>query len=147
MLLDGQKCALYGADHRSDPDALARIKLPDFVRVRGVLGKYEKRLLQSPGPWLRGLGRFGHVARGVVIAITGGFLITAAVRFHSRDARGLEGALDALREQPFGPWLLLATALGLTAFGVWSFVEARLRHMPAAPPGPACPRALARSHW
>jgi hypothetical protein len=104
--------------------------------VRGALGRYERRLKQRPGPWLCRLGRFGHVARGVVIAIIGGFLITAAVRFHSREARGLEGALDALREQPFGPWLLLATALGLTAFGVWSFVEARLRHMPAKPPGP-----------
>lgn len=108
--------------------------------VRGAVGGYEKRLMQHPGPWLCRLGRFGHVARGVVITIIGGFLITAAVRFHSREARGLEGALDALREQPFGLWLLLATALGLTAFGVWSFVEARLRHMPSAP---ASPRPLA----
>lgn len=115
--------------------------------VRGALGKYEERLVQRPGPWLCRLGRFGHVARGVVITIIGGFLVTAAVRFHSREARGLEGALDALRDQPFGPWLLLATALGLTAFGVWSFVEARLRHMPAAPPANPQRRALARSPW
>ena len=38
VLLDGQKCALYGADHSREPDRLARVKLPDFVRVRGELG-------------------------------------------------------------------------------------------------------------
>lgn len=38
VLLDGQKCALYGPDHSREPDQLARVKLPDFVRVRGVLG-------------------------------------------------------------------------------------------------------------
>ncbi len=37
-LLDGQKCALYGSDHSREPDQLARVQLPDFVRVRGVLG-------------------------------------------------------------------------------------------------------------
>jgi hypothetical protein len=38
VLLDGQKCALYGSDHGREPDQLARVQLPDFVRVRGVLG-------------------------------------------------------------------------------------------------------------
>ena len=35
---DGQKCALYGPDHGREWDALARLKLPVRVRVRGVLG-------------------------------------------------------------------------------------------------------------
>jgi hypothetical protein len=35
---DGQKCALYGADHGRESDRLAGIKLPARVRVRGVLG-------------------------------------------------------------------------------------------------------------
>ena len=38
VLLDGQKCALYGADHGREPEQLTRVKLPDCVRVRGVLG-------------------------------------------------------------------------------------------------------------
>lgn len=56
MLLDGQKCALYGADHRSDPDALARIKLPDFVRVRGVLGTehHQGGTKENPSPFPSG---------------------------------------------------------------------------------------------
>ncbi|HEV7224953.1 MAG TPA: hypothetical protein VGN42_19775 [Pirellulales bacterium] len=35
---DGQKCALYGADHGREPDQLTRIKLRARVRVRGELG-------------------------------------------------------------------------------------------------------------
>ena len=38
VLLDGQKCGLYGADHSREPEQLAHVQLPDFVRVRGVLG-------------------------------------------------------------------------------------------------------------
>ena len=38
VLLDGQKCALYGSDHGREPDHLARVQLPDFVRVCGALG-------------------------------------------------------------------------------------------------------------
>jgi len=35
---DGQKCALFGADHAREPQALARLELPVRVRVRGELG-------------------------------------------------------------------------------------------------------------
>lgn len=35
---DGQKCALYGADHARDPKQLAALKLPARVQVRGTLG-------------------------------------------------------------------------------------------------------------
>ena len=38
VLLDGQKCGLYGADHSREPGQLARLQLPARVRVRGVLG-------------------------------------------------------------------------------------------------------------
>lgn len=37
-LLDGQRCALFGSEHEREPSALARIKLPTRVRVRGLLG-------------------------------------------------------------------------------------------------------------
>ncbi len=38
MVLDGQKCALYGADHSRDPEQLSHLQLPVCVRVRGKLG-------------------------------------------------------------------------------------------------------------
>jgi hypothetical protein len=38
LLLDGQKCALYGADHGREPKQLTQLQLPVRVRVRGKLG-------------------------------------------------------------------------------------------------------------
>jgi hypothetical protein len=66
-------------------------------------------------------------ARGVVFGIIGAFLILAAWRYNATEARGLEGALETLRRQPLGQWLLAAVALGLVAYGVFQFVKARYR--------------------
>ncbi len=73
------------------------------------------------------LGQFGHAALGVVLAIVGIFLIVAAVKQNPGEARGLDTALTELLKQPFGPWLLGIVALGLFAYGLYSFVEARYR--------------------
>ena len=40
-------------------------------------------------------------------------------------ATGLDGALRSLRDLPAGPVILLAIALGLAAYGVYSFARAR----------------------
>ena len=63
-------------------------------------------------------GRFGLAIRGVVIGIAGGFLVVAALRFDPQEATGLGGALQALLQEPFGPWLLGVAALGLVAYGL-----------------------------
>lgn len=76
--------------------------------------------------------RLGHAAIGVVFTIIGIFLIVAAVKNNPQDARGLDGALSTLMQQPFGPWLLGLIALGLIAYGLYSFVEARYRQLGSA---------------
>ncbi|HEY3992547.1 MAG TPA: DUF1206 domain-containing protein [Ktedonobacteraceae bacterium] len=73
------------------------------------------------------LGRLGNAALGVVFTIVGIFLIVAAVKHNPKDAKGLDAALVELLKQPFGPWLLGIVALGLLAYGVYSFAEARYR--------------------
>ena len=73
------------------------------------------------------LGRCGYIALGVVFAIVGIFLIVAAIKHDPKDARGLDSALLELLNQPFGPFLLGVVALGLLAYGAYSFVEARYR--------------------
>lgn len=75
------------------------------------------------------LGVFGTIARGVVIAMVGILLVTAAVQFDPKKARGLDGALRALRDTAVGPWLLAVVALGLIMFGLFGFCEARWRKL------------------
>jgi Domain of Unknown Function (DUF1206) len=79
--------------------------------------------------WMVNLGRFGYAALGVVFTIIGIFLIVAAVQHNPREAKGLDSALQELLRQPFGPVLLAIVALGLIAYGVYSFVEARYRRV------------------
>ncbi len=74
-------------------------------------------------------GRIGHAARGATFAITGLFLLVAALRQRPEEARGLAGALATLVEQPYGPLLLGLVAAGLAVYGVYMFVEARYRRM------------------
>lgn len=75
------------------------------------------------------LGRFGNAALGVVFLIVSFFLIIAAVKHNPKDAKGLDAALSELLKQPFGPWLLGVVALGLLAYGIYSFAEARYRQV------------------
>lgn len=78
------------------------------------------------------LGRVGTCARGVVFAIAGWLVILSAVRYQPGKAAGVEGALEALREQSHGRWLLGAAALGLMAYGVFQLAKARYRRIQPA---------------
>jgi hypothetical protein len=75
------------------------------------------------------LGVIGTTARGVVFALAGVLVIDAAVTFSPAKARGVDGALNALRNQPFGEFLLLLAALGLLIFGIYGLCEARWRRV------------------
>ena len=75
------------------------------------------------------LGRLGNAALAVVLAIVGFFIIIAAIKHDPGDAKGLDAALVELLHQPFGPWLLGIVALGLLAYGAYSFAEARYRQV------------------
>ena len=82
--------------------------------------------------WVIRLGRIGYAALGFVFTVIGLFLIVAAVHHNPTEAKGLSGALATLGRQPFGPWLLVAIALGLIAYGLYSLAEARYRRLGAA---------------
>lgn len=74
-------------------------------------------------------GQVGLVARAIVFFIIGLFLIQAAWLARAEKAQGLSGALRTLEQQPYGPYVLGAVALGLVAYGLYMFVEARYRRM------------------
>jgi type IV secretory pathway VirB2 component (pilin) len=79
--------------------------------------------------WVIYTGRCGYAALGVVFSIIGIFLIVAAFQHNPYQAKGLDSALQTLVHQPFGPILLGIVALGLIAYGIYSFVEARYRRV------------------
>lgn len=76
---------------------------------------------------VRASGRVGYGGRAIVIGLTGGFLVVAAVQHSPDRSRGLAGSLLALSQQAYGTWLLAGVAVGLVLFGVFSMVEARYR--------------------
>jgi hypothetical protein len=99
----------------------------------GLSRRFEKYLaMSSMSPPTRRavevLGVVGTAARGAVFALAGAFLIQAATDYKPAKAAGLDGALRSLRDRQAGPWLLGAAAVGLIAFGLYGFAEARWRH-------------------
>lgn len=75
------------------------------------------------------LGRFGGVARGAVAVLAGVLLLTAAVRFQPARAEGIDGTLRTFAHTPLGPFVLALVAVGLIAFGLFSWCEARWRRI------------------
>jgi len=101
--------------------------------VRGWRASFTKHL-DCPGDaaqWVVPLGRLGFAARGVVFLIIGIFVMLAALHSNPQEVVGLSGALRALQGQPFGQFLYGVVALGLAAFGVFEFAEARFRRIEA----------------
>ena len=79
--------------------------------------------------WIEHGGRFGVAARGVVFCIVGVFLVLAALQADAQEVRGLGGALAALLQRPFGPFLLGLVAFGLVAYGLLMIAVARYRRI------------------
>jgi len=77
--------------------------------------------------WITWLGTIGHLARAVVFALVGIFLIKAAVDYNARAAVGLDGALAKIVHRPYGPLALGVVAVGLIAFALYSLSDARFR--------------------
>jgi hypothetical protein len=108
-----------------------------YALYRAYAVKLDKRLdlsRMSPAArtWAVRSGRAGIAARGVVFAMMGFFLLRAALRSNPGEARGLDGALRALQQQSYGPWLLGLVALGLVGYGIYQLVEARYRRIQPA---------------
>ena len=73
------------------------------------------------------VGAVGYVGRGFTLGLVGAFLVRAAVRFDPQQAKGLDAALQAVVEQPYGRVLLGLAVVGMLAYALWSFVEAAYR--------------------
>jgi hypothetical protein len=101
---------------------------------RGLSGKYEDQLktgeMSDPElRWTKRVAVTGLVSRAVVFGIIAWFFLKAAVDYDAREARGLDGALRQLAQEPYGAVLLGVVAAGLTAFGLFCLIQARYREV------------------
>ena len=75
------------------------------------------------------IGVVGHLARAVVFALIGWFVIKAAIDYDPDKAVGLDQALAKLSSSAFGPVVLGIVAAGLIAFACYSVLDARYRRV------------------
>ena len=93
--------------------------------VKGWTKKFLQDLSEHPGTLATRAGVVGYIAKGIALTVVGILFVTAAAQNSASKATGLDGALRTLRQQPAGPWLLTVVALGIAAYGVYSFARAR----------------------
>ncbi len=85
--------------------------------------------LKAMGPSTRrvveGLAKAGQTSRAVIIIGVGVFIARAAQTFDPAKAKGLDGVLQSFAHTAVGPWLLVIVAVGVVAYGLYSFAAAR----------------------
>jgi hypothetical protein len=103
-----------------------------FNGYRAVTCNFEKKLEtgkmnDAEETAARGVGIIGHLARMVVWGLVAAFLAKAAWEFDPQEAAGLDAALHEVAAAPYGGPLLGAVAVGLLAYALYCFVQARYR--------------------
>jgi hypothetical protein len=105
-----------------------------FNAFRAVTQKFEEKwYVDDVGERIKnllaGLGSAGLLARFVVFALIGLFLVKAAWQYDPQEAIGLDGALRTTAQAPYGGALLGALAAGLLCYAAFCLVEARYRRV------------------
>ncbi|MBA3397351.1 MAG: DUF1206 domain-containing protein [Deltaproteobacteria bacterium] len=100
-----------------------------YKAVKSKLNKQLElgRLAQGTRRVVVGVSRFGIAARGIVFGTIGVLLARAANREDAREAGGLSDSMKELLT--LGKWPFIAIALGLAAYGVYQFINARYRRI------------------
>ncbi|HSJ11246.1 MAG TPA: DUF1206 domain-containing protein [Gillisia sp.] len=93
-------------------------------------GKFMKKIDNYPTvkieyDFIRRAGRLGYISRGMVFGVLAFFLINVILTHNANEYKGTEGALAYFLSFSYGPVLLGAVALGLTAYGVFHIMVAR----------------------
>ncbi len=98
---------------------------------KGVKSGFEKyfRCPDETMRWLRQLGLYGLIARGMVLVIIGALFMRGGHAYDAASAPGLQAAFRAIESFALGWLLLVAMGAGVIAFGLYSLAEARYRHV------------------
>jgi Domain of Unknown Function (DUF1206) len=105
-----------------------------YQGYEGVGRKFcEEARTEQMGPGTRraytALGVFGFLARAVVFLLVGYGVIKAALDYDPHKAIGLDGALQQLAHNSYGPALLGIVAVGLIGFALYCVADARYRRL------------------
>ena len=71
------------------------------------------------------LGKVGYVAKGIAIGVVGSLFGWAALTHDPDKSGGLDDALRTVLDQPYGPLMLGAIAVGIACYGLFCFARAR----------------------
>ena len=96
---------------------------------KGVSQKFLKDLRGTHGTAVVATGITGYVAKGLVLGGAGLLVIIATLQADPSKSTGLDAAVKTLGQAPFGKFLLIAAAVGIAAFGVYSFIRSRFGRM------------------
>lgn len=100
--------------------------------VRGAGRGFEEHLDLPAGAAEKGIVAFGvvgYVAKGIAVGVTGVLFVVAAFTHDAETAGGLDAALRALTELPFGAAILWIVGAGLVLYGLYCFARARFARM------------------
>ena len=103
-----------------------------YAVYRGVTSAFLRELdLSGASPeqtrWAIRLGRIGWAALGLVYGFPGVLFIVAATTYSPGTPTSLDSGLRTVAGEPYGLPLIIALALGLAAFGIYCFFDARYR--------------------
>ncbi|TFV55735.1 DUF1206 domain-containing protein [Mycobacterium sp. PS03-16] len=105
------------------------IAIGGYFAFKGASRRFREDLTISGGRLLTVLGACGHIAEGLVLAGAGVLVVIASIRADPSKATGLDGAVKALQQAPFGSVLIGVAAAGFAAYGLYSFALTRYARM------------------
>ncbi|NVM94267.1 DUF1206 domain-containing protein [Arthrobacter wenxiniae] len=101
--------------------------------VRGIKRSFTKKLALPAAGTGRSIvvaaGVVGYIAKGIVLVLVGLLFIIATVQARPKESTGVDGALKAVREQPYGLYLLSLLGVGLICYGIYQIIKARFARM------------------
>jgi hypothetical protein len=108
-----------------------------YFVIKGLLAKFRDELEpEGVGPVsheaIVTLGRIGWVGRGIVMALIGWFLTSAAVQFKPSEAKGFDGSLREVTDSTVGPFVVLFAAVALVLYGLFCVISAPRQRLTGA---------------
>ncbi|HXB04588.1 MAG TPA: DUF1206 domain-containing protein, partial [Candidatus Angelobacter sp.] len=78
----------------------------------------------AANPALELLERLGYLVRGALYAVMGLLALKIVLSVAGGKATDLTGSLVVMVSNPFGKFVLVIVAIGLTAYSLWGFTRA-----------------------